>query len=66
MNGDLSEVIWFKSSHSSAGGECVEIAHFEIATGVRDSKHPGGPELKFARLEWAAFIEAASAGKFDL
>ncbi|MEU1982327.1 DUF397 domain-containing protein [Nocardia sp. NPDC019395] len=58
---DLSDARWFKSSHSQAGGECVEVAHLSDTVGVRDSKNPSGPVLRFSPAEWDAFIRAASA-----
>ncbi|WP_084535268.1 DUF397 domain-containing protein [Nocardia yamanashiensis] len=56
---------WFKSSRSAQQDACVEVAHFEDGTGVRDSKCPGGPELIFGAEEWVNFNEAVKAGAFD-
>lgn len=55
-----------KSTYSGAGG-CVEIS-MSTAGGVRvrDSKHPGGPELQFNEHEWRAFLAGIGAGEFDL
>jgi hypothetical protein len=53
---DLSRAKWRKSSHSSANGQCVEIAHLDQAVAVRDSKHPNGSELTFTYQAWATFI----------
>lgn len=57
---------WIKSSHSGpTGGNCVEIAF--LADGnvaMRNSRHPGGPELVFTRAEWAAFLGGARDGEF--
>jgi Domain of unknown function (DUF397) len=48
------------------GGGCVEVALAEVVA-VRDSKAaPDGPILRFTRIEWAEFITAVKAGKFDL
>ncbi len=57
---------WRKSRHSNPRGDCVELA--ELAGGkiaVRNSRHPNGPVLIFARSAMAAFIQNAEAGKFD-
>jgi len=37
--------MWRKSSHSSANGQCVEIANDGRRAGARDSKNPHGPAL---------------------
>jgi Domain of unknown function (DUF397) len=57
---------WIKSSHSGpTGGNCVEVAF--LADGdvaMRNSRHPGGPELVFTQAEWAAFLSGARDGEF--
>jgi hypothetical protein len=50
-------VRWHKSSHSSANGQCVEVAPVAGTIAVRDSKNPAGPELIFTRRAWVAFVE---------
>ncbi|MBF6204313.1 DUF397 domain-containing protein [Streptomyces gardneri] len=66
MSVDLSGSKWFKSTRSSAGNECVEIAHLDGGrVGVRDSKNPGGGVLVFAPSEWDAFLAEARDGQFD-
>lgn len=56
MHGDLANATWFKSSRSSGGQECVEVAHLDAGmVGVRDSKNPGGPALVFSPAGWDAF-----------
>ncbi|KOG90868.1 DUF397 domain-containing protein [Streptomyces varsoviensis] len=50
---------WFKSSYSSNGGACVEIATNLTARGVvpvRDSKNPTGPALAIDTAAWADFV----------
>ena len=51
------QVRWHRSSHSSADGQCVEVAPVAGAIAVRDSKNPAGPELIFTRAAWVAFVE---------
>jgi uncharacterized protein DUF397 len=51
------QVRWHKSSHSSANGQCVEVAPVSGTIAVRDSKNPAGPELIFTRQAWVAFVE---------
>ncbi|WP_282776751.1 MULTISPECIES: DUF397 domain-containing protein [unclassified Nocardia] len=66
MNVDLSKAEWFKSSHSSAQGECVEVAHLAGGVvGVRDSKDSAGPALVFTPGEWDAFVTGVQTGEFD-
>ena len=50
---------WFKSSYSSANGQCVECAR-TLAGGmaVRDSTHPATPPLTFSRTAWQLFTAA--------
>jgi hypothetical protein len=58
---------WIKSSLSFANGNCVEVADLvggEI--GVRNSRDPEGPALRFTRDEWDAFIGGCKLGEFDL
>ncbi|MER7846242.1 DUF397 domain-containing protein [Kitasatospora sp. NPDC096077] len=56
---------WFKSSYSSNGGDCVEVAaNVPGAVPVRDSKDPNGPALTFSPDSFAAFVSAVKAGEF--
>jgi hypothetical protein len=56
---------WRTSSYSSGNGNCVEVALAAArGVGVRDSKQHGrGPVLEFSAAQWAAFIDAAKAGR---
>lgn len=58
---------WRKSTMSSAGDNCVEVAFATDGyVGVRDSKEQGlGPVLEFTPSEWEAFLDGASKGEFD-
>lgn len=59
---------WVKSSYSSNGGNCVEVAANLAATRgvvpVRDSKNPAGPALTFDAGAWASFVSAVRGGEF--
>jgi hypothetical protein len=59
---DLSRAVWRKSSHSSANGQCVEVAHLDQAIAVRDSKNPDAPKLIFTRHDWSAFMRGLKEG----
>jgi hypothetical protein len=55
-----------KSSFSSSGGECVEVAtNLPGTVAVRDSKDPDGPILRFGAAAWAVFREELVRGAFD-
>ena len=66
MNIDLSDVSWFKSSHSGGRTECVEVAWLDGSkVGVRDSKDPDGAALLFAPPEWDAFVAGVTSGELS-
>jgi hypothetical protein len=57
---------WVKSSLSYANGNCVEVADLpDGEVGVRNSRVPDGPVLRFTPGEWSAFIGGAHNGEFD-
>jgi hypothetical protein len=57
---------WVKSSLSYSNGNCVEVASLtDGEIGMRDSKDPGGPVLRFTQDEWRAFVGGVIAGEFD-
>jgi Domain of unknown function (DUF397) len=58
---------WKKSSLSSGGDNCVEVAFAaDGSVGVRDSKQKGlGPILEFTPAEWEAFLGGVAEGEFD-
>lgn len=56
---------WVKSSLSFANGDCVQVACLaDGRVGIRDSKDPAGPVLRFTRSEWAAFLGGVQSGEF--
>jgi hypothetical protein len=58
---------WHKSTLSSGGDNCVEVAVATDGTiGVRDTKqNGGGAVLEFTPSEWEAFIGGVRRGEFD-
>lgn len=46
---------WRKSSRSTGGQDCVEVAQTPGSCLVRDSKNPDGMNLAVSRQAWAAF-----------
>lgn len=66
MTAEESGVVWRKSSFSSNGSDCVEIAVIGGNIAVRDSKRRSGPVLVFWRSEWEAFVNGARKGEFDV
>ena len=59
-------VKWVKSSLSFSNGNCIQVARLPGGTiGVRNSRDPDGPVLKFTPVEWTAFLGGCRAGQFD-
>lgn len=67
MTGQSKFTNWRKSSLSSGGDNCVEVAMAaDGSIGVRDSKQGGlGPVLEFTPAEWDAFVGGVAQGEFD-
>ncbi|WP_280427207.1 DUF397 domain-containing protein [Nocardia brasiliensis] len=62
----MSGAEWKTSTYSAGNGECVEVAFLDGGyVGVRDSKNPDGPALKFTPGAWAAFTVGVVEGAFD-
>ncbi len=57
--------MWRKSSRSGGEGDCVEVAGFADAVGVRDTKDRQGPSLSFDPASWTRFVAATRTGRFD-
>ncbi|MFJ4901885.1 DUF397 domain-containing protein [Streptomyces sp. NPDC088727] len=59
---------WFKSSYSSNGGDCVEVAvnlaDVRGVVPVRDSKDVSGPVLNVGTGSFAAFVAGVKTGDF--
>ncbi|MGW5389045.1 DUF397 domain-containing protein [Streptomyces koyangensis] len=60
---------WFKSSYSSNGGSCVEVATDLVTSHgvvpVRDSKIQAGPVLALPASAFSAFVAGVKAGCFS-
>ena len=62
-----SGLYWVKSSLSLANGNCVEAAALAAGgIGVRNSRDPEGPVLRFTPDEWRAFLGGVRTGEFGL
>ncbi|MBB6416081.1 DUF397 domain-containing protein [Streptomyces sp. AK010] len=57
----LWSATWRKSSFSSSGGDCVEVADLGPGVGVRDSKNPEVGILTVSPKAYAAFVTYVSA-----
>jgi hypothetical protein len=62
---ELTRAAWFKATASNGSQSCVEVAHLESWTAVRDSKDPDGPVHCYTPREWACFLDGARSGEFD-
>ena len=63
---DLSAANWTKSSFSSGGDNCVEVALGVGETvGVRDSKVVPGPHLAVSGEAFASFLGGVKHGQLD-
>ena len=60
---DIRRAEWSKSSHSSANGQCIQVArNLPGVVAVRDSKNPGGPKLMFSPADWRTFLSGVKSG----
>jgi Domain of unknown function (DUF397) len=55
---------WRKSSRSTGGNDCVEIAQTRTHWLVRDSKNPDGIRLAVTAQAWAAFTGDIKNGTY--
>ena len=64
---DLARAEWSKSSHSSANGQCIQVArNLPGVVAVRDSKNPDGPKLIFSPADWRTFVRGMKGQDFSL
>jgi hypothetical protein len=57
---------WRTSSYSADRAECIEVAELgEDTIGIRDSKDPDGPALRFSRASAAAWLRAHRRAELD-
>ena len=55
---------WRKSSHSTGGNDCVEVAQARTSCLVRDSKNPGSARLAVRSQAWTAFTGDIKHGRY--
>ena len=61
----MQQITWAKSSYSFANGNCVQVAELpDGQIGIRNSKDPDGPVLRFTPGEWDAFLSGVLRGEF--
>lgn len=58
----LTTASWRKSSYSSGGEQCVEVADMPGGLAVRDSKDPGRAHLRYTAGGWSAFCSSLING----
>ncbi|MEW1680290.1 DUF397 domain-containing protein [Streptomyces sp. NPDC093594] len=59
----LSQLTWITSSYSGGSGtECVECAHTDTGTLIRDSKWADGPVLNVGADSWYTFVRSLRRG----
>jgi hypothetical protein len=55
---------WRRSSHSTGGNDCVEVAQARTSCLVRDSKNPHSARLVVRPKAWATFTGAIKHGAY--
>ena len=59
----MDKLTWFKSTYSSANGQCVECARTQDGgMAVRDSKHQPDLALAFPHKAWRDFLATVRQG----
>ncbi|MFI9602146.1 DUF397 domain-containing protein [Streptomyces sp. NPDC052043] len=57
----MSDLTWFKSSHSGSDGDaCIEVALTPATVHVRDSKDEQSPQLALSPSVWDDFVSYAT------
>ncbi|MFE2297891.1 DUF397 domain-containing protein [Streptomyces sp. NPDC059445] len=54
---------WRKSSYSTTGPNCVEVANLTAAVLVRDSKDTAQPHVRVSAASWALFQRSLAHGE---
>ncbi len=62
---EFTRARWRKSSHSTAGNDCVEVTQGGDTYAVRDSKNPSSGHLAFGGNDWGTFLAAVKRGAYD-
>jgi hypothetical protein len=66
MTSTDTPTMWQRSSHSSNGTNCVEVAPLpQDDRLVRDSKDPAGPVLHLPAVQWVAFVAGIQDGQLS-
>lgn len=61
----MTAIHWRKSTYSSSGNACVELADLGDTIALRNSNHPDAGTLTLKADQIAAFIGRVKAGEFD-
>ncbi|HYS38518.1 MAG TPA: DUF397 domain-containing protein [Pseudonocardiaceae bacterium] len=59
---DRSPLVWRKSSYSSSGGSCVEVAFAAGQVALRDSKSPDAGMIQIPTDTMAAMLRTLTSG----
>ncbi|MEU1088429.1 DUF397 domain-containing protein [Streptomyces sp. NPDC005576] len=66
----IESLRWFKSSYSSDGGQCVEVATNLVATHgtvpIRDSKDTSGPVIGVSAASFTTFVGGIKTGELNV
>jgi Domain of unknown function (DUF397) len=59
---DRSPLVWCKSSYSSSGGSCVEVAFADDQVALRDSKSPQTGMIRLPAAAMATLLRTLTSG----